>query len=92
MSKQYDNTGKVSLWKNDKGGDKAPVLRGVAYAHRDLKAGEEIEVALWKNDKGGERSPALTGKLSDKFKPTTKDAGDSDVPRAKPDFDDDLPF
>ena len=85
MSKTYDNTGKVSLWKNDKGGEKAPVLRGVAYAHRDLKAGEEIEIALWKNAQGTERSPALTGKLTDKYQPAAKDKA---APKPAPFIDD----
>ena len=89
MSKQYDNKGKVSLWKNDKGGDKAPILRGAVFAHRDIKAGEEIAIALWKNDKGGERSPVLTGKVSDKYQAQEKkpaaDDGFGDSPS-------DLPF
>jgi hypothetical protein len=88
VSKDYDNKGKVSLWKVENGGDKAPVLRGAVFAHRDIKAGEEVSVALWKNDRGGDRAPVLTGKLSDKYqgKPT-KVAGDSDLDDA-----DRLPF
>ena len=86
MKKQYDNTGKVSLWKVENGGDKAPVLRGAVFAHRDIKAGEEFAIALWKNDKGGERSPVLTGKVSDKYQAQEK------KPAKGADFDDDLPF
>jgi hypothetical protein len=63
----YDNKGKVSLWKNEQheAGSSKPWVRGKAYAHRDIKAGEEMEIALWLNDSQNERAPKLTGKLSD---------------------------
>lgn len=86
----YDNKGKVSLWKNpafEKGG-KHPWVRGKAVAHRDIRAGEEIDVALWINQSENERAPNLTGKLSDprqrQQQPQTKDADvpfdDSEIP------------
>ena len=63
---QYDNTGKVDLWKNDRPGDNQPILKGTAYAHRDLKAGEAFDIALWKNDSTNSKAPTLKGKMSDK--------------------------
>ena len=75
---QYDNRGKVSLWKNDREGDRQPVLKGNLVAHRDLKEGETIDIALWKQDATGNQ-PVMTGKISDVFNAGAKD-------------DDDLPF
>ena len=34
-------------------GDKKPTLKGHVFAHRDLKAGERIELALWPHKTGG---------------------------------------
>ena len=43
MPEQYDNEGKISIFKNDKGGnDKRPDYRGKAQV-----AGKELEVSLW---------------------------------------------
>lgn len=87
----YDNKGKVSLWKNpqwEKGSTK-PYVRGKATAHRDIKAGEEIEIALWINSSENEKAPSLTGKLSDKREQPQRQA----QPVASADgFDDDIPF
>ena len=33
---EYDNRGKVSLWKSDKGGS-GPILSGKVVAHRNIK-------------------------------------------------------
>jgi hypothetical protein len=73
---QYDNRGKVSLWKNDKGGDKQPVVTGKVVAHRDIKEGETLDIALWKRDDASGNQPVMTGKISDPYK---KDDGD-DLP------------
>ena len=64
----YDNTGKVSMWSNEKyvAGDTQPRLKGTLYAHRDYKAGEPIDIALWDNNSENPKSPALTGKVEDK--------------------------
>ena len=74
---QYDNRGKVSLWKNDREGDRQPVLKGKLVAHRDLKEGETIDIALWKQDATGNQ-PVMTGKISDVFNAGAKD--DDDLP------------
>ena len=78
---QYDNRGKVSLWKND-GGERAPVLSGKIVAHRDIKEGETIDISLWKQDSSGNQ-PVLKGKVSDVFSGKSAEAKD---------LSDDLPF
>ena len=64
----FDNKGKMALWDRREGAsEKAPVLKGEAYAHRDIKAGERLSVALWQGEgytKGGNK-PRLKGKLGD---------------------------
>lgn len=62
----YDNSGKVSLWKSQSDNEKAPILKGTVYAHRDVRQGEAIDIALWKNQSDNPKAPTLTGKLSDK--------------------------
>jgi hypothetical protein len=64
----YDNTGKVSMWSNEKyvAGGTQPRLKGTLYAHRDYKAGEPIDIALWDNNSENPKAPALTGKLEDR--------------------------
>ena len=65
---EYDNRGKVSLWKPDSDNPKAPALSGPVIAHRDIKEGEEVYLSLWKNDSDNPKAPKVTGKLGDKFK------------------------
>ena len=96
---EYDNNGKVSLWKRDADApEKAPALKGTVYAHRDIKAGEKLDLALWRNDSTNERAPMLTGKISDPFKPENTQAepqndGFRQPPAPDNDFaDDDIPF
>ena len=86
MSEQYDNRGKVAVWKNQSENPSAPILRGSIYAHRDIKEGEEIEVSLWKNDSQSQKAPVLTGKIQDKF---VKDQQTSSVPLSE---EEDIPF
>jgi hypothetical protein len=62
---EYDNRGKVSLWKNDRGGS-GPILSGKVVAHRDIKEGETIDIALWKRDAAGNQ-PVMTGKIQDVY-------------------------
>ena len=89
---QYNNDGKVSLWKrNPDAPDNAPVLKGPVYAHRDIAKGEKLDLALWRNDSDHPQAPYLTGKISDPFV-----KGQESQPKAEPkqnDFtDDDIPF
>jgi len=76
---EYDNRGKVSLWKNDREGDRQPVVTGNLVAHRDIKEGETIRIALWKSDDVSGRRPVMTGKISD-TDPTARTGDDDGIP------------
>ena len=67
MSEQYDNRGKISLWKNTTDNPSAPVAKGHFVAHRDIKEGEQIEVSLWKESNQNPNAPVMKGKIQDKF-------------------------
>lgn len=71
MSQQYDNKGQVALWANEKyeAGGTHPRLKGNLVAHRDIAAGETIDVALWDGSSENPKAPSLKGKVSDKFEP-----------------------
>lgn len=57
--------GDVSAFKNDKkGNEKAPDFRGYIIAHRDIKAGEKIELVLWTRN-GTTGGWFYSGKVSD---------------------------
>jgi hypothetical protein len=68
MSKQFDNTGTVSIWERDAQGN-APIMSGTAYAHRDIKQGEAFDIALWYGKSQNPKAPKYTGKVSDPYKP-----------------------
>lgn len=84
---QYDNRGRVSLWKPQSDHPKAPAYRGSVIAHRDIREGEELEIALWPNQSDNPKAPKVRGKLSDKYQ-----AEQPQQPAAGDDFDDDIPF
>ena len=64
----FDNRGQVSLWKNDTGSDKAPVLSGKVVAHRAIAEGETLDISLWKNESDHPQAPVLKGKMGDVYK------------------------
>lgn len=63
---EFDNRGKISLWKPKSENPKAPSYSGTAVAHRDIQEGEELDIALWPNKSDNPKAPKVTGKLSDK--------------------------
>lgn len=85
----YDNTGKVSMWSNEKyvAGGTQPRLKGTLYAHRDYKAGEPIDIALWDNSSENPKAPALTGKVEDK-----REAQAAPTPAPAAALNDSVPF
>lgn len=92
MNEQYDNRGKVSLWKGHAESERAPVLKGTVYAHRDIREGEILDIALWKNETENPKAPVLRGKISDKFKPEEQQGfRDTENPAPQGQKDDDLP-
>ena len=62
---EYDNRGRVSLWKNTKGGPTQPYVDGILVAHRDIKEGETIRMALWVQKGAAGNQPVLKGQISD---------------------------
>ena len=91
----YDNTGKVSLWKNESDNPKAPQFKGKFYAHRDYREGEEITLTLWSNQNANPHGPTynpnaprFTGKVEDKFVPNQG----QEAPPPDDDFSDPIPF
>ncbi len=56
--------GDVCIFENEKAGnERAPDHRGYFVAHRDIKAGERIQIALWSGRPGSSRS--FGGKITD---------------------------
>jgi hypothetical protein len=62
---EFDNRGRVSLWKNTKEGDRQPYVDGNLVAHRDIKEGETIRMALWVQKGAASNQPVLKGQISD---------------------------
>ncbi len=62
---EFDNRGRVSLWKNTKEGDRQPYVDGNLVAHRDIKEGETIRMALWVQKGAAGNQPVLKGQISD---------------------------
>ena len=95
---EYDNTGKATFWINDSDHPNAPQLKGTVYAHRDIRAGEELSIPLWNNQRANPhgpdynpKAPRYTGRIEDKFVPTHAPRQESENP-APDDFDDPIPF
>lgn len=58
--------GDASLFKADKNGnDKLPDMRGYIVAHRDIKAGEKIELVMWQRQGKNGGGWFYSGKVSD---------------------------
>lgn len=87
MTQQYDNKGQIALWNNEKHekGGKAPYLKGSFFAHRDIKAGEKIDIGLWVQESDNPKAPRLKGKIADPYK------GDGGNNLSQP-VDDEIPF
>lgn len=88
MTEQYDNRGKIALWKNlnPSNNRSAPVAKGHFYAHRDIAEGERIDVSLWKESSQNANAPVMKGKIQDKY---VKD-GFTDAPAVADESD--IPF
>lgn len=66
---EFDDKGRISVWaKKEDASESAPHLSGNFTAHRDIKAGEKIDVSIWKNDKyvKGQNQPWGRGKIRDR--------------------------
>ena len=91
----FNNLGQAALWKGKGDNPKAPALKGNFVAHRNIRAGEEIDLAFWKTDGDNPNAPALKGKCSDKFVPQGRDTqsrGAYMAEQEQGDYDDSNPF
>ena len=89
---EYDNKGKVSLWKRNSDNPKAPSYSGDVVAHRDIRAGEVLDLALWPNQSENPKAPQVTGKLGDKqVREGVAPAKPKSQQGVEP-FEDDIPF
>ena len=80
-----EKSGEGGLWKNQKksAGDNKPDATGFVVAHRDISAGEKLEIAAWTRvaKESGARYQFL--KMGDAYTPKESD---------KDELDDDIPF
>lgn len=93
---EFDDKGRISVWAKKEGAsESAPHLSGNFTAHRDIKAGEKIDVSIWKNENyvKGSNQPWGRGKIRDRVERGAPPAA-SPPPAApeQPDFDDAIPF
>lgn len=58
---EYNKIGRVSLWNNTKGGDKAPVLTGTLQ----LDTGTELRISLWPYDGKSPTGPKFSGSIEE---------------------------
>jgi len=77
MAERKPGTG--AMFPNDTDNPKAPTMTGVATAHRDIRAGEEIQLAGWKT-KSKAGKPYMSMKLSDKQNAGGGQAEDDGLP------------
>lgn len=87
--------GQGTLFSNDyKKSDNHPDWKGTAVAHRDIKAGETIELAGW--IKSGAKGDYISVKLSDpRERPVadnTRMGGGGETPQGPHGLDDSIPF
>ncbi len=80
----FNNLGQAALWKSKGDNPKAPVLKGNFIAHRNIRAGEEVDLAFWENENQTKNAPALKGKCSDKFVPEASSPPNQDFPDDNP--------
>ena len=82
--------GKGGLWPNSykTEGDKKPTMTGHLFAHRDLRAGERIELAAWPHKTGG----GMTLKAQDPRVPSATTQPQTPSGRPVEEADAEIPF
>jgi len=64
----YENKpGDVSIFRNVTDNDRAPTMKGYAIAHRDIRAGEKLDLAVWKQTPKNGGDAFFSGKISDPY-------------------------
>lgn len=103
---QKDKPGTGGVWNNESTNPNAPTIKGHFFAHRDIQAGEKVELALFNNESTNERAPVYKVKVQDPWvKGEAREKRVQEAYRAtekaykKPasepmddDFDDSIPF
>ena len=95
--------GRGGVWNNDSTNSQAPLFKGHFLAHRDIKAGERVDLALFNNDSANAQAPVYDVKVQDPWvkgeqrEQRVQQARQVVQPRPAPvdaaeDFDDDIPF
>jgi len=95
--------GRGGVWPNKSDNSQAPVFKGHFLAHRDIKAGERVDLALFQNTSANAQAPAYDVKVQDPWvkgeqrEKRVEQARQVVQPRRAPvdtaeDFDDDIPF
>ena len=59
--------GDVSIFRNVSNNERAPTMKGYAIAHRDIRAGEKLDLAVWKQSPKNGGDAFLSGKISDPY-------------------------
>ena len=82
--------GDGTLFENDTAQGNQPAMTGYVLAHRNIQAGEKVNLAGWRKGGAGGRSPFLSLKMSDMREREQAAPKTQNTP--PPDMDDDIPF
>ncbi len=78
----YENKpGDVSIFRNVTDNERAPTMKGYAIAHRDIRAGEKLDLAVWKQTPKNGGDAFLSGKISDPYQQSDSPPPQSDQGR-----------
>ena len=70
--------GDVSIFRNESNNERAPTMKGYAIAHRDIRAGEKLDLAVWKQSPKNGGDAFLSGKISDPYQQSDSPPPQSD--------------
>jgi uncharacterized protein (DUF736 family) len=70
--------GDVSIFRNVSNNERAPTMKGYAVAHRDIRAGEKLDLAVWKQTPKNGGDSFFSGKLSDPYQQSDSPPPQSD--------------
>jgi len=73
--------GDVSIFHNESNNERAPTMKGYAIAHRDIRAGEKLDLAVWKQTPKNGGYAYLSGTMSDPYQKSDSPPPQSDQGR-----------
>ena len=73
--------GDVSIFRNESNNERATTMKGYAIAHRDIRAGEKLDLAVWNKTPQNGGDAFLSGKISDPYQQTDSPPPQSDQGR-----------